>query len=318
MDKIIRYYAQNGEDYILTQFFKNKKEGFFVDVGAFDGVHLSNSYCFEQLGWEGICVEPNSYYHDKCKEVRRQTECFNVACVDTDHTGEIEMEFDPTGLFSSAVFDKSQNNIKDHYGTIGLEINNIQTVSVKAMTLNDILDKSSYKDKQIDFLSIDVEGLEINVLNGFDLNKYLPTVLLIETSTDKDQTTITEYLKVYDYIFARRVGANSFFVKNENDIERINNIELTCVLEKQMHSLGTKFTQKEYLEGKIIYKGKNGNSLLVNSEKEIINLNRIIEEAKISSQEKVKELVAHIENEQKLRRELIEEYENKLKENNKF
>jgi len=61
-EKPKRYYAKYGEDFVLWSFFNSQKHGFFVDIGAFDGVYLSNTYSFELRGWEGICVEANPEY----------------------------------------------------------------------------------------------------------------------------------------------------------------------------------------------------------------------------------------------------------------
>lgn len=75
------YYSQYGEDLILDQFFKAKNitNGFFVDVGALDGIHLSNTYKFEQDGWNGICIEPHKQYFGLiCKN--RKSINYNVAC----------------------------------------------------------------------------------------------------------------------------------------------------------------------------------------------------------------------------------------------
>jgi hypothetical protein len=75
------FYSQNGEDYLLSQFFNLKNDGFFIDIGAFDGIHLSNSYTFEKKGWRGICVEANPKYFEICKENRPKSICLNLACV---------------------------------------------------------------------------------------------------------------------------------------------------------------------------------------------------------------------------------------------
>ncbi len=61
-NEIYRYYSQYGEDFILWNFFDYKEHGFFIDVGAFDGKHLSNTLSFEEHGWKGICIEPVSEY----------------------------------------------------------------------------------------------------------------------------------------------------------------------------------------------------------------------------------------------------------------
>ena len=266
MDKLNKYYSQNGEDYILCNFFNFKQNGYFIDVGAFDGVHLSNSYCFEQLGWKGICIEPQSLYHKHCKDSRPLTTCIHAACVDNDNIKELTIDTDSTGLFSGVNLSTEQKNINEHYSTIKKEIITTKEEVVPATTLDALLKKHLPNKDKIDFISIDVEGFEINVLKGLDLSKYAPRILLIETNTQEEQTDISSYLEQHGYMFARKVGPNSFFVKSQKDINKLNNIEITCNIEKQMHPLGREFTQQAYLDGKIIYKEKNGASMLNNYE----------------------------------------------------
>ena len=76
-----RYYSQYGEDYLICAFFQAKRSGVFIDVGAFDGKHLSNTYMLEQQGWTGICVEPHPEFFRRLQQNRPQSHCVNVACV---------------------------------------------------------------------------------------------------------------------------------------------------------------------------------------------------------------------------------------------
>ncbi len=76
------YYGQHGEDYLLWHLFDFRRTGFFLDVGAHDGVALSNTKSFEEAGWTGICVEPIPEVSDTCRRVRRRVVC--AACVAGD------------------------------------------------------------------------------------------------------------------------------------------------------------------------------------------------------------------------------------------
>jgi FkbM family methyltransferase len=324
LDSIFRYYSQNGEDYILWNFFDHKLDGFFIDVGAFDGIHLSNSYSFEQKGWKGICVEPHPFFFKICKENRKQSVCVNAACVANDETDNIVIESDITGLFASVQYNPDLKNIKDHYGTLNKTIQESKKFVVQAQTLNKII-KKYYNDISIDFISIDVEGLELSVLEGLDLRKYSPKLFLIETNSDEDQENTTEFLSSYGYLFARRVNSNSFFAKSNADINKIRDIEITCVLEKQMHPLGSAFSQQEYLNGKILYKGENGNSLLIHCSDKILNyemqlqernlkvktlLNKL-EDQVMERNQKVKTLLKHLDDQVKLVKILKKDLEDK-------
>lgn len=260
-----RYFSQNGEDFVLAEFFKKKKSGFFVDVGAFDGVHLSNSYCFELLGWNGICVEPQREYFELCSKNRPKTKCIHAACVEEVSSAEIMLHVDQTGLFSGANLSVEQKNITDHYDSLGKDFEGCRQETVPARTLGHILEEhASESVSGIDFLSIDVEGMEIEVLNGLDLKKFRPRVLILEAVTDEERSAAQDYLGSKGYQVGRRLGPNLFFVTNDHDAQAIREIEVTCVLEKQIHPRGEDYTQVDYLDGKIIYQERNGWSLMRN------------------------------------------------------
>ena len=103
---VAKYYSQLGEDCLLAQFFHFKERGFFVDVGAFDGVYLSNSYCFEQLGWSGVCVEALPEYFELCVNNRSRSKCYQAACLDRGR-GMVEFRTDRSGLFSGVSTDEN-------------------------------------------------------------------------------------------------------------------------------------------------------------------------------------------------------------------
>ena len=265
---IYRYYSQYGEDFILWNFFDYKANGFFVDVGAFDGIHLSNTYSFEQQGWKGICVEPNPAIFEFCKKNRPNSFCVNAACVADDKAGEIELYFDTTGLFSGLEIDVEADNIKGHYSTLKKEIAS-KKEKVKALTLNAIIKQCPADIGAIDFISIDVEGAELDVLKGFDLGTYLPRLILLEASDAEGQKIVTDYLLIYGYMFARKHFINSYFVKDINDIEKINSIEVTCVIEKQIHPMGVDYTIPNYYKGIYIYKNRIAKNLIQNLENQV-------------------------------------------------
>ncbi|PKP29577.1 MAG: hypothetical protein CVU00_14935 [Bacteroidetes bacterium HGW-Bacteroidetes-17] len=274
--KLYRYYSQYGEDFILWNFFEYKENGFFIDIGAFDGIHLSNSYTFEEQGWKGICVEPVSKYFELCKKNRPKSICINAACISSGELKEIELEVDDTGLFSSLHIDKTAKNVSGHFDSLKRTIS-IKKEKVKAVTLNSVLQNLNNDPNEIDFISIDVEGAEIEVLKGFDLDKYIPRIIVIETNTLEDKEHIKNYLSQFGYLFAREVRANSYFVKNESDLNKVNSIDITCTIEKQLHPLGEDYTINDYKTGIFYYKGEKGHILLkslnakLNSANELLN-----------------------------------------------
>lgn len=251
--KLYKFYSQYGEDFIIWEFFDYKPFGFFVDVGAFDGQHISNSFSFEENGWKGICIEPNPRYYKMCRDNRPESFCVNAACGDKE--GSIVLHTDKIGLFSTTIRENDKTSLNQHYDLLQKEPE-LQDTEVRMVTLNSLLEKYKDHDLDIDFVSIDVEGAEISVLNGLDINKYRPTILVVETSSEESCEIITEYLQSYDYILARRNQANSYYVKSMEDAEKLRQIENTCSIEKQIHPLGSEYTNPEYIFGKTMYKGK--------------------------------------------------------------
>ena len=98
MLKIYRYYGQNGEDYILWNFFKYKKKGFYIDVGAFDGLHYSNTKSFEEQGWNGICVEAHPLYYEKLTKTRENSINLHSAAIGDPNLEKIEFSIEQMGL----------------------------------------------------------------------------------------------------------------------------------------------------------------------------------------------------------------------------
>lgn len=254
MNNIFRYFSQYGEDFLLWNFFDFKPQGFFVDIGAFDGIHLSNSYSFELAGWRGICVEPHPYYFDLCRQNRPNSICINKAC-GKEEQDNVVLHVDNTGLFSSLHGIGDQENIKGHFGLLkGVQFQ-VDSIKVDIVSLNSILEKFP-PGRDIDFVSIDVEGAELDVFYGFDLGKYKPRVIVVETNASEAAREIDTYLQGAGYMFARRTNANSFYVTNSSDKEKLSNIELTCVIERQVHPLGVEYTVPSYLSGLALYKGE--------------------------------------------------------------
>lgn len=269
-----RYYSQHGEDCLLWKFFDFKSTGYFVEVGAFDGIHLSNTYSFEKEGWKGICVEPGQYF-SQCKKNRPNSVCIDAACVASEEIKEITFYKEDLGLFSTMnMFDEKLKYFSSVYQSRGLNFNDVQEEKVKAVTLNNILKNNN--GNELDFISIDVEGAEIDVLNGFDISKYKPRVILIEANDEEHKEKLRSYLSKFNYILAKQVSVNLFFVSNEQDFDKINKIVINCTIEKQIHPLGEKYTDKEYLYGLMIYNGIDILKQLTSLEKEILSQQKIL------------------------------------------
>lgn len=200
-------YSQWHEDLILLQFFGDQRPGFFVDVGAFDGIYFSNTYLLEQEGWSGICIEAHPDYAAQCRENRPGSTCIHGACIGDAAKERVTFYAESGGLFSS--LSPNDGPAKRHYRVnLGLPFGGFQVLDVPAMTLNSVL---ANVNRDIDFISIDVEGSELDVLAGFDLERYQPRILLIEANYLRDAYRIDRYLARWGYCRAGQKRVNYFY-----------------------------------------------------------------------------------------------------------
>jgi len=247
-----RYYGQHGEDFLLWNLFRHKKAGFYVDVGAFDGIHLSNTLSFEQQGWSGICIEPHPSYFQLCKRSRPGALCLNAACVATEDLAVTEFYAEELGLLSGLRSDQ-EKDVALRYQRRGLKFRGFEQLEVPALTLNSILEKYGPSHGYIDFISIDVEGTEPDVLHGLDLEKYEVRVLVIEANTEEICKALDSYMIAKnDYIKARNSGPNFFYVKYSADAEILKKVVVDCYIERTLHPLGERYTLADFITGKTI------------------------------------------------------------------
>ena len=153
------------ENTLVWEFFGCKTNGFFVEVGANHPFMLSQTWMLEQKGWTGVLVEPLAAC---CADLRRHrnAKIFQVACVAPHQTGKAT--FYDAGARSSLVPNAFDPKVR--YKT---------TETVQAVTLTDVLQQVTAPGV-IDFLSIDTEGTEGDVLAGLDLARFQPALILVE------------------------------------------------------------------------------------------------------------------------------------------
>jgi FkbM family methyltransferase len=170
--------------------------GVFLEIGANDGYSQSNTFALETLyGWRGILIEPLPRHYEKCRKVRTNSECFNVACA--SQPGEVVLDDSNLTSVALGLQDKAEEASRLHSGRL---------VTVPAVTLSSVIDRSSFS--RVDFLSIDVEGAELEVLQGLDLDRHLPDFLLVETKHPEAvsdllgrRLKLTESLSFHDYLW---------------------------------------------------------------------------------------------------------------------
>jgi FkbM family methyltransferase len=181
----------------IRDFFQSRSAGYFIEIGANDPQNGSQTWQLEQLGWTGLLVEPMQMHYDKLVSARPRSRVVRAACSSPEKRG--------TGTLHLAQhngFNTLEKNVDDQ----GVQYLNSETVRLVA--LDDLLNEQP--PKRVDFLSIDVEGTELDVLKGFDLARWQPELLLIEDKVNNLHKHL--YLKRHGYRLLRRTALNSWYV----------------------------------------------------------------------------------------------------------
>lgn len=204
----IDFKSQFGEDVYLWDLFEGKTDGFFIEVGAFDGVSNSVSYAFEAVGWKGLLVEAIPAQFEKCRANRPNSTVIHAALgsgsekqtqfiVTTDHFG---------GMLSYVDKDSDHRDIMRRQGT------HCEKIMVPSMTMNDALSACG-KIPSIDVAVIDVEGSELDLLGGFDLDRWKPKVLMIEDNSVGQDERLTKFFDGKPYMHVGWVQMNRVYVR---------------------------------------------------------------------------------------------------------
>lgn len=232
----LKYYGQDGEDREIERYFPDGYIGGCIDVGSTDGVHINNTKYFEERGWYCMCFEPNPSYFYQCENNRKNALMYAISDFNGDDVDFNVVNLDGTGIEEAITSLRiSDILINDH---IKRGFNpKIKVIKSKVRTL-DFCIENYYKYDKIDFVSIDTEGTELDVLKGFDINKYQPKLFIIENNDrivgkGKDGS-IEDYLLKFDYVKDKMVGVNDFYVKKiieNNEMDTFGNIidKLTIV-----------------------------------------------------------------------------------------
>jgi FkbM family methyltransferase len=164
-----KLYSQNDEELIIRHFFDDRRDGFFLDVGAFDWKAASTTLYLERhLGWSGIAIDAQEIYAEGYRKNRPRTKFFTYLV--TDHSGDVGTLY-AAGPLSSV----NKDNVKSFTKVKDFEPKPVQVATI---TLNDLLDRNGVET--IDFLSMDIEGAEPAALAGFDIERFRPALVCIE------------------------------------------------------------------------------------------------------------------------------------------
>jgi FkbM family methyltransferase len=204
-------YAQNYEDVILFRALKDVSKGFYIDVGAMDPVEESVTKAFYDAGWNGINIEPLEQNYQKF--IKDRPRDININCLAGDQSGEaVFYELVNTGLSTQDKVKAEELGRNNGYSIVDH--------SLMVDTLTNILIKVD--PPTIHFLKIDVEGAEKAVLDGTDLKRFRPWIIVVEStipnSPIQDYGSWEPYLLDNLYDFAYFDGLNRFYVAHEKSV----------------------------------------------------------------------------------------------------
>lgn len=225
-------YAQNHEDVLLDRAFPRGKPGFYIDVGANEPVRNSVTKHFYELGWHGINVEPATHPFGLLAAERERDVNLNVAVSDVE--GELTLYELPPDLSGGSTLSDANAARHREAGHPAVER------TVPTLTLAQICER--HAEATIDFLSVDVEGHEREVLAGGDWTTWRPRIVVVEAT--EPTTTIPTYerwegiLLGAGYRFAAFDGLNRYYVREEDaDLASILAVPVNCLDDYTPHEL---------------------------------------------------------------------------------
>ena len=177
-------YAMDHEDTVVLDYFKDKKNGFYVDVGCYHPIHRNNTQLLYKKNWSGINIDTSQFSIDLFNYLRPNDLNYNCA---VSNKNEIIKYFYQKELSQLSTTESDQAKTVFQ--------GNIKEKNIEAFTLDEILNRDKYRNAKIDFLDIDVEGADLKVLEGLSFDKFKPELICVEIHDKKVKQS-----KIYDFL----------------------------------------------------------------------------------------------------------------------
>lgn len=204
----VESYSQEGEDMILRRIFEHKRKGFYVDVGAHHPKRFSNTYYFYKQGWRGINIDATPGSMQAFNKVR-------PADLNIEAAISRERKFLTFYMFDEPALNGFSKQLSEQRNANTQACRIIKTIDIETVTLSQILDKHLPKGQLIDFMSIDVEGLDYDVLQSNDWSRFRPEIILVEipdsSLEDLLDHEITKLLHLQGYVITSKSMYTVFF-----------------------------------------------------------------------------------------------------------
>ena len=169
----------NNEDMAVLDYFKDKKNGFYVDVGCHHPTHINNTYLLYKQNWRGVNVDVSQFSIDLFNYMRPDDLNYNCAVSNKNEIVKLFFQKEFSQLSTT-----ESNQAKNVFQ------GNIKEKDIQAFTIDEILNRDKYKNTKIDFLNIDVEGADLKVLEGLSFNKFKPELICLEIHDEEVKKSV--------------------------------------------------------------------------------------------------------------------------------
>ncbi len=198
----IEFRSQFAEDVAIYDLLDCHSGGFYIEVGAFDGKHFAVTWMLDALGWDGLLIEPLPERYEQCVKNRPFAQVVHAALSNRKATGTApftQVEGDGVnGMFSFL------STAEAHIEMLKQSNVTTRTFQVPVTHLDKLLSEHPKKPTRVDVAVIDVEGGEVDVLEGFDLERWKPRVMLLEDNQQGRDPRLTQWMeknaKVYQQV----------------------------------------------------------------------------------------------------------------------
>jgi FkbM family methyltransferase len=183
------FHGHEGEDFLALTFFGLETNGFYVDIGAFDGHFGSATVIFEALGWRGVCTEAHPEHTALLQENRPGATCVHGAVVAEAKGPTVTVHADPLGL-ANGEREPSMGKLATLYGAYGRTPKAAQKVVVPAFTLAGLMDQHGDGRRTIDLLCLDTKGTELAVLTSLEPGVWDIRLLIVRAESDAEREVL--------------------------------------------------------------------------------------------------------------------------------
>lgn len=201
-------WSQEGEDRILSRFFGHQADGFYVDVGAHHPKRFSNTYLFYRRGWRGVNIDAMPGSMDAFRRMRPRD--INLECGVGPNVDTLTYH-----IFNEPALNGFSEELSNNRHNADTDYRLLETRPVRVRPLGDILEEHLDSAQSIDFMSVDVEGLDLDVLRSNNWSRFRPRMILVEvlgsTWDSVGSSEIAHFLSGHEYDIIAKCMNTVFF-----------------------------------------------------------------------------------------------------------